>query len=34
VKAMRVKSDGYHSWTDDEIAQFERRHPIPAATTS
>ena len=28
VKAIRVKSDGYHSWTDDEIAQFERRHPI------
>ncbi len=28
VKALRVKSDGYHSWTDDEIAQFEKRHPI------
>jgi integrase len=28
VKAIRVKSDGYHSWTDDEIAQFEKRHPI------
>jgi integrase len=28
VKAMRVKSDGYHSWTEDEIAQFEARHPV------
>jgi integrase len=26
VKAIRVKSDGFHSWTDDEIAQFEKRH--------
>ena len=28
VKAIRVKTDGYHSWTDDEIAQFEKRHAI------
>jgi integrase len=28
VKAIRVKSDGYHSWTEDEIAQFEECHPI------
>jgi integrase len=28
VRAIRVKSDGYHSWNDDEIAQFEKRHPI------
>jgi integrase len=27
VRAIRVKSDGFHSWTDDEIAQFEKRHP-------
>jgi integrase len=27
VKAIRVKSSGYHSWTEDEIAAFERRHP-------
>src|SRR5262245_61397214 len=27
VRAIRVKSDGFHSWNDDEIAQFERRHP-------
>jgi integrase len=28
VKAIRVKSDGYHSWTEEEIAQFEARHPV------
>jgi integrase len=28
IKAIRVKSDGYHSWTDEEIAQFEHRHPV------
>jgi integrase len=28
VKAIRVKSNGFHSWTDAEIAQFEARHPI------
>ena len=28
IKAIRVKSDGYHSWTEEEIAQFEVRHPI------
>jgi integrase len=28
VKAIRVKSDGYHSWTDAEIAQFEEEHPV------
>ncbi|ODR98925.1 hypothetical protein AUC68_07070 [Methyloceanibacter methanicus] len=28
VKAIRVKSDGYHSWTEDEIAAFERRHDV------
>jgi integrase len=28
VKAVRVKSDGYHSWTEEEIAQFEDKHPI------
>ena len=28
VKAIRVKSDGFHSWNEDEIAQFEKRHPI------
>jgi len=28
VKAVRIKSDGYHSWTEDEIAQFEDKHPV------
>jgi integrase len=28
VKAIRVKSDGFHSWTDPEIAQFEAHHAI------
>jgi integrase len=28
VKAIRVKSAGFHSWNDDEIAQFEKRHPV------
>src|SRR5262249_47175692 len=28
VRAIRVKSEGHHSWTDDEIVQFEAKHPI------
>jgi integrase len=28
VRAIRSKSDGFHSWTDDEIAQFERHHAV------
>lgn len=28
VRAIRVKSDGFHSWTDEEIVQFEGRHSI------
>jgi integrase len=28
VRAIKIKTDGFHSWTDDEIAQFEARHPI------
>jgi integrase len=28
VKLPSVKSDGYHTWTDDEIATFEAHHPI------
>jgi integrase len=28
VRAIRVKSEGFHSWTDAEIAQFENRHPV------
>jgi len=28
VKVIRVKTDGYHSWTESEIEQFEARHMI------
>jgi integrase len=28
VKAIPVKSDGFHSWTDAEIERFEECHPI------
>jgi integrase len=28
VRKVQVKSDGFHSWTDAEIAQYEVRHPI------
>ena len=28
VKLPRVKSDGHHTWTEAEIAQFEAAHPI------
>src|SRR5215471_1925848 len=28
IKLRAVKSDGFHCWTDAEIAQFERYHPI------
>jgi integrase len=26
VKGFRIKSDGFHSWTEAEIAKFEHRH--------
>jgi integrase len=28
IKLASVKSDGFHCWTDAEIAQFEAHHPI------
>jgi integrase len=28
VKAIKVKSEGFHSWSEAEIEQFEARHPI------
>jgi integrase len=28
LKVKRVKSTGHHTWTEEEIAQFEARHPI------
>lgn len=31
VRGYRNKSDGFHTWTEDEIARFEARHPIGTA---
>ena len=28
VPRLKVREDGYHAWTEEERAQFERRHPI------
>ena len=28
MKLLSVKSDGFHVWTDDEVARFEARWPI------
>lgn len=28
VEKIRVKTDGFHSWTREEVEQYERRHPI------
>src|SRR5260370_724840 len=28
IKTPTPKSDGHHTWTDEEIAQFESAHPI------
>jgi len=28
IKVPSVKSDGYHTWTEEEIAQFEAHHPV------
>jgi integrase len=28
VKPIKVKTDGFHSWTEAEIEQFEAKHPI------
>jgi integrase len=28
IKLRAVKGDGFHCWTDDEIAQFEAHHPV------
>jgi integrase len=28
VKPLKIRTDGHHSWTEDEISQFEARHPI------
>src|SRR5262249_33172763 len=28
IKLRKIKGDGFHTWTEDEIAQFEAHHPI------
>jgi integrase len=28
IRLPRIKSDGYHTWSEDEIAAFETRHPV------
>jgi len=28
TKPYKIRTDGYHTWTEDEIAQFEARHPV------
>jgi integrase len=28
VKRIKIKTDGYATWTEDDIAEFERRHPL------
>src|SRR6266481_184906 len=28
IKLRAVKGDGFHTWTDDEIAAFEAHHPV------
>lgn len=28
VKKLKYQSDGHHTWTDDEIQQFYKRHPL------
>ena len=28
IKQRAIKGDGYHTWTEDEIAQFETHHPV------
>jgi integrase len=28
VKLYRSKSEGYHTWSEDEVAAFEARHPV------
>jgi integrase len=28
IKRPKLSRDGWHSWTEDEIAQYETRHPV------
>jgi hypothetical protein len=34
IKMLKIKSDGFHCWTDEELETFERHWPIePIAET-
>jgi len=28
IKSMKIKGDGFHTWTEDEIAAFETKYPL------
>lgn len=28
TKPFKIKSEGYHTWTEEEVRQFEARHPL------
>src|SRR5215831_19123513 len=28
IKLRKIEGDGFHTWTEDEIAQFESHHPV------
>jgi len=28
TKPYKIRTDGYHTWTEEEIAQYEARHPV------
>jgi len=30
IKPLRIESDGFHTWTEDEVTQFEARWPVGA----
>ena len=34
IKQRAIKGDGFHTWTDDEIAQFEAHHPSAPSRVS
>ena len=31
VKLASIRSDGFHTWSDEEIARFEAHHPVLGA---
>jgi integrase len=28
VKSFKLKGEGFHTWSEEEVAQFEKRHPV------